>query len=52
MFVVHVTYFPNAELKVIKGAGHDVYSGKPDEIIAIIREYLNTTQQVVGSSRY
>ena len=41
---VHVTYFPNAELKVIEGAGHDMYSGKPEEIIAVIREYLNTPQ--------
>lgn len=41
---VHVTYFPNAELKVIEGAGHDMYSGKPEETIAVIREYLNTPQ--------
>ncbi len=41
---VHVTYFPNAELKVIEGAGHDMYSGKPEKVIAVIREYLNTSQ--------
>jgi len=41
---IHVTYFPNAELAVIDGAGHDMYSGKPEETIAVIREYLNTPQ--------
>lgn len=41
---IHVTYFPNAELAVIEGAGHDMYSGKPEETIAVIREYLNTPQ--------
>ena len=41
---IHMTYFPNAELAVIDGAGHDMYSGKPEETIAVIREYLNTPQ--------
>jgi proline iminopeptidase len=40
---IHMTYFPNAELAVIEGAGHDMYSGKPEETIAVIREYLNTS---------
>ena len=41
---VHVTHFPNAELAVIDRAGHDMYSGKSEETIAVIREYLNTPQ--------
>jgi len=33
--------FPNAELAVIKGAGHDMFLGKPEEVVKVIREYLN-----------
>jgi len=33
--------FPCAELAVIKGAGHDMFIGKPAEVVKVIREYLN-----------
>lgn len=38
---IHMQSFPNAELKIIKGAGHDMFVGKPEEVVKVIREYLN-----------
>jgi len=38
---IHMQSFPNAELAVIKGAGHDMFLGKPEEVVKVIREYLN-----------
>jgi len=38
---IHIQSFPNAELAVIKGAGHDMFLGKPEEVVKVIREYLN-----------
>lgn len=37
---IHMKSFPNAKLAVIDGAGHDLFAGKPDETIKVIREYL------------
>lgn len=34
-------HFPNAEIKVIKGAGHWVHAEKPDEIIEAVLEFLS-----------
>lgn len=33
--------FPNAEFKVIDGAGHWVHSEKPNEFLQICTEFLN-----------
>ena len=41
---VHLKYFPSAELAIIKGAGHDMFVGKPEEVIKVVREYLGTPQ--------
>ena len=38
---IHIKLFPNAELAIIKGAGHDMFLGKPEEVVKVIRAYLN-----------
>ncbi len=38
---IHIKSFPNAELKVIEGAGHDLYAGKPEAVRKVIKEYFN-----------
>ena len=38
---IHIKSFPNAELVIIEGAGHDMYAGKPKEVHKVIREYFN-----------
>jgi proline iminopeptidase len=37
---IHMRSFPSAKLAVIDEAGHDLFAGKPEEVISIIREYL------------
>jgi pimeloyl-ACP methyl ester carboxylesterase len=37
---VHMKSFPSAKLEIIEGAGHDMHTGKPEEIVKVIREYL------------
>ncbi len=37
---IHMKSFPSAKLEIIKGAGHDMHTGKPEEIVKVIREYL------------
>jgi len=36
----HIKYFTNAEMVVIKNAGHTMLGEKPDECISIIRKYF------------
>jgi proline iminopeptidase len=37
---IHMRSFSSAKLAVIDDAGHDLFAGKPDEVISVIREYL------------
>ena len=37
----HTKYYPNAELVVIKNAGHTMFGEQPEECIRVIRQYLN-----------
>lgn len=37
----HTKYYPNAELVVIKNAGHTMFGEQPEESIKVIRQYLN-----------
>jgi proline iminopeptidase len=37
---IHMRSFPNAKLAIIDDAGHDLFAGKPDETVGVIREYL------------
>jgi len=37
---IHMKSFPNAKLAIIDDAGHDLFAGKPEEVISIIREHL------------
>ncbi len=37
----HAEYYPDAELVVIKNAGHTMFGEQPDECIRLIRQYLN-----------
>ena len=37
---IHMRSFPNTKLAIIDGAGHDLFAGKPEEVISIIRKYL------------
>jgi proline iminopeptidase len=36
----HLKYFPDAELIVIEGAGHNMFTDRPEESIAVVRDYL------------
>jgi len=36
----YMTAFPNARLAIIKGSGHFMFSEKPEQSIAVVREYL------------
>jgi len=38
---IHVRSFPNAELKIIEGAGHDMFEGRPEAVHAVIRAYFS-----------
>ena len=38
---IHMNYFPNAELIVIKNAGHTMFGEQPEESISAIRRYFN-----------
>jgi esterase len=40
-FALIKTLFPQARLETIEGAGHWVHAEKPDEILALLREFLN-----------
>lgn len=35
-----MTFFPNAELAIIKESGHMMFGEKPDESVSVVREYL------------
>ena len=37
---IHIELFPNAELKVIEDAGHDMHAGQPEAVQRAIREYF------------
>ncbi len=38
---IHIRSFPNAELKIIEDAGHDMFEGRPEAVHAVIRAYFN-----------
>jgi pimeloyl-ACP methyl ester carboxylesterase len=38
-------FFPSADLVVIPGAGHEMFSENPEASIAVVREYLNAPAQ-------
>jgi pimeloyl-ACP methyl ester carboxylesterase len=38
-------YFPNAELAVIPGAGHEMFAENPVASITVVREYLDAPAQ-------
>jgi len=37
----HMKHFPNADMVVIKNAGHSMFGEKPDECLKIIEQYFN-----------
>ncbi len=37
---IHIKYFSNAELIIINAARHGMYSGKPEVVLVLIREFL------------
>jgi len=37
----HLEYYPNAELAVIKNAGHTMFGEQPVQSLEIIRKYFN-----------
>lgn len=37
---IHMRSFSRAKIAVIDDAGHDLFAGKPDEVLKVIREYL------------
>lgn len=38
---IHMSFFPNARMEIVKNAGHDMIKEQPEESIRIIREYFN-----------
>lgn len=36
----HMKFFPNAEMIVIKDAGHTMFGEKPEECIKILEQYF------------
>jgi len=46
---IHIKSFPNAELKIIEDAGHDMYAGKPEAMQKVIREYFEEDTSVSNS---
>lgn len=42
--------FPAAEFETIAGAGHWVHADKPNELLAVIKEFLQNTKKIEESN--
>jgi len=42
--------FPAAEFETVPGAGHWVHADKPNELLGIMKDFIQTVQTIEGNS--